>query len=627
MKNIFKNRIRFYNFTLFLLLSILFICVYTYTLQHTYATSILENDVKENCIRTDAMHKGVQGILTREDFSEIQEIKDMNSPRYQKLQAQLNEIRNMNSTRYFYTAKRNSEGKLIYLVDGLDLGAKDFAFPGSYIEDEMIPFIAQALEGKTVYSQKIIDTTWGHIFTACYPVRAKDNPTEIIGALCIEMDMEPTYTFIKQRKKIAFNFEKIGSAVIVVFSVLCAMCLKKQQKMQKKQHEILEKAVHTAASASRAKSTFLFNMSHDIRTPMNAIIGYTELAKRHLTEPERLSEYMKNIGSCGQKMLSLINNVLDLARIENDKIIIEESATNIEQSFDSCITMFITTTEKKQQTITKSVNLDYKYLFIDDSHFSEIVMNILSNAIKYTGAKGKIDCLIYQEKIEREGWCNLVLSISDNGIGMSEEFQKHIFEAFSRERSTTASGIEGTGLGMGIVKKLVDLMHGSVNIKSKLGEGSTVTVIIPCRIAKEEDTNAKRALINFDESALVGKRILLAEDNDLNAQIAIELLSEEGLLIERADDGVSCIEMLEKADADYYDLILMDIQMPILNGYDTALKIRRMNNPLKASIPIVAMTANAFSEDRKKALESGMNDHVAKPIDMNILLPVIQKYI
>ncbi len=627
MKNLFKNKSRFYNFTLVLLLSILFVCFYTYALQRSYAKSILENAVNENCLRTDAMHKGVQGFLTREDFSEIHEIKDMDSLRYKKLQAQLNEIRNMNSTRYFYTANRNEEGKLIYLVDGLDLGAKDFAFPGSYIEDEMIPFISRALKGETVYSQEIIDTTWGHIFTACYPVRANDDSSEIIGALCIEMDMEPTYEFIKQRNKIAFNFEKVGILVIIAMSTISSLCLYKQQKLQKKQHEILEKAVHTAASANRAKSTFLFNMSHDIRTPMNAIIGYTELAKRHLTEPDRLSEYMKNIGCCGQKMLSLINNVLDLARIENDKIIIEESATDIEQSFDSCITMFITTTEKKQQTITKSIKLDHKYLFIDDSHFSEIVMNILSNAIKYTGAKGKIDCLIYQENIEREGWCNLVLTISDNGIGMSQEFQEHIFEAFSRERSTTASGIEGTGLGMGIVKKLVDLMHGTVSIKSRLGEGSTVTVTLPCRIAKEEDTSAKRALINFDESALVGKRILLAEDNDLNAEIAIELLSEEGLLIERADDGVSCIEMLEKADADYYDLILMDIQMPILNGYETAIKIRRMNNPLKASIPIIAMTANAFSEDRKKALESGMNDHVAKPIDMNILLPVIQKYI
>ncbi len=627
MKNPFKNINHFYNFVLLLLLSILFVCVYTYALQRNYAQNILENVVSENCIRTDAMHKGIQGILTREDFSEIHEIKDMGSPRYQKLQSQLNQIRNMNSTRYFYTANRNEEGKLIYLVDGLDLYAKDFAFPGSYIEDEMIPFISQALEGKTIYSQEIIDTTWGHIFTACYPVRAADNPAEIIGALCIEMDMEPTYAFIEQLKKISINFETVGIIVIIALATITAICLHNQQKLQKKQHEILEKAVHTAASASRAKSTFLFNMSHDIRTPMNAIIGYTELAKRHLTEPEHLKEYMKNIDNCGQKMLSLINNVLDLARIENDKIIIEESATNIEQSFDSCIHMFITTTEKKQQAITKTVELEHKYLFIDDSHFSEIVMNILSNAIKYTGAKGKIDCLIRQEKDEREGWCNLVLSISDNGIGMSKEFQEHIFESFSRERSTTASGIEGTGLGMSIVKKLVDLMHGTVSIKSKLGEGSTVTVSLPCRIAKKEDTKAKRALIDFDETLLVGKRILLAEDNDLNAEIATELLSEEGLLIERADDGVSCIEMLEKADADYYDLILMDIQMPILNGYDTAIKIRHMNNPLKASIPIIAMTANAFSEDRKKALDSGMNDHVAKPIDMNILLPVIQKYI
>ena len=210
---------------------------------------------------------------------------------------------------------------------------------------------------------------------------------------------------------------------------------------------------------------------------------------------------------------------------------------------------------------------------------------------------------------------------------MSEEFQKHIFESFTRERSSTVSGVEGTGLGMGIVKKLVEMMHGEIKIHSRMGEGSTFTIRIPCRIATVEDTQTKRAQVHPDGKPLVGKRILLAEDNDLNAEIAIALLEEEGLLVERAADGVKCMEMLEKAPAHFYELILMDIQMPILGGYDTTRKIRKMADAEKAAIPIIAMTANAFAEDKQRALEAGMNDHVAKPIDMNKLIPTLQKYI
>lgn len=622
-----KKRTRYsvYNFFLIILTSLLFVSAYTFVLQKMHSDSILDNAVKENSTRTDAMQVGVSGFLTREDFTEINGIEDMQSEHYKTLQVRLNQIRNMNSTRYFYTAKRNSEGRLIYVVDGLDFGADDFAYPGTYIEDEMIPYIETALSGENVYSQEIIDTTWGHIFTACYPVYANDNSAEVIGALCIEMDMEPTYDFISERNQIAVIVGSVGAACVII--LLCCLCLYIQHyhKKQKEQQIILEQAAEAAYSANRAKSTFLFNMSHDIRTPMNAIIGYVELAKRHLNEPDRLSEYMDNISNCGQKLLSLLNNVLDLARIENNKTILEESIENIDDVVSSCIVMFQNSADKKEQTLTYERSLTEPYVYVDAGHLSEIIMNIMSNAVKYTGNGGNISCTVSQEKSDREGWCNTIISVSDTGIGMSEEFQSHIFEEFARERSSTISGVDGAGLGMGIVKKLVDMMNGTIDVRSRLGEGSTFTVTIPCRISSEEEAQAKRADTVFDKSALVGKHILLTEDNDLNAEIATELLTEEGFIVDRAADGVESVEMLEKAPDGYYDLILMDIQMPVMNGYDATTKIRRLSDKRKANIPIIAMTANAFSEDREKALEVGMNDHVSKPIDMNILLPAILK--
>lgn len=258
----------------------------------------------------------------------------------------------MNSTRYFYTAKRNAEGKLIYLVDGLDLGADDFAYPGSYIEDEMIPYIERALTGETVYSQEIIDTDWGHIFTACYPVRANDGSNDIIGALCIETDMEPTYEFINERNNFVLGIGAAGAIAIIALMFCICVYIRHYHDQQKKQQEILEQAAEAAYSANRAKSAFLFNMSHDIRTPMNAITGYVELAKKHIDEPEKLSEYMDNISNCGQKLLSLLNNVLDLARIENNKTVIENSINDIDDLFTSCVNMFENTAENKGLTVT-----------------------------------------------------------------------------------------------------------------------------------------------------------------------------------------------------------------------------------------------------------------------------------
>ena len=389
----------------------------------------------------------------------------------------------------------------------------------------------------------------------------------------------------------------------------------------------LQVAVENAESANRAKSTFLFNMSHDIRTPMNAIIGYADLASRHLDDPAKLEKYMENIQVCGQNLLMLLNNVLDLARIENDKTEIEYSVSDVEKDFRNCIAMFQNQADSKGQTLTVTAQLQHPYVYADIPHLTEVCTNLVSNAVKYTGACGTIHCDITQKPGKKEGWCDTVITVADNGIGMSQEFQKHIFEPFERERTSTVSKVEGSGIGMGIVKKLVGLMGGTVEVESKIGVGSTFTVTIPCRIASQEETQAKRETGSSDQKSLSGTKILLAEDNDLNAEIAVELLQEEGCTVDRAKDGVECVDMLEKAANGTYQLILMDIQMPVMNGYDAAKKIRRMDDLPKADIPIIAMTANAFSEDKQAALDAGMNDHVSKPINRNILVPTIQKYL
>lgn len=630
MENLLHRKKKYYhisNVMMLFLIAVLFIAVYTCILQGNYRQNTLEEAVERDIACSDAIHQIVSNKFTREDYSQINTVDDMELPRYKELQSTLNELRSLNSTRYLYTAKRGADGRPIYLIDGLDLGAEDFAYPGTYIEEEVVPYIEKALAGETVYSQEIMDTTWGHIFTACYPVRANDGSGDIIGALCMEIDMESSYRFLERSNQTSMGVATIAVFVAVILAGFFYFNLQKQKEKDEIQQKLLEKSAAAARAANQAKSAFLFNMSHDIRTPMNAIIGYAELADNHMAEPDKLKRYLENIRVCGKKMLSIIDNVLELARIENNETTLEESVTKADESLDSCIVMFQESLKEKKQTLTTTKEILYPYVYMDGSRVSEILLNILSNAIKYTGEGGRIACSLRQKPYEKEGWCLLEISIRDNGIGMSEEFQKHIFESFSRERTSTASGIEGTGLGMGIVKKLVDLMHGTIEIKSALGEGSEFTVSIPCRIGKKEDMEAKRGERHLNGEKMAGKRILLAEDNALNAEIAMELLKEEGLLIDRAENGVVCVKKLEDAPDGYYSLILMDIQMPDMNGYEATQKIRKLQDKEKAAIPIIAMTANAFAEDKKKALAVGMNDHVAKPIDMDTLIPVLEKYL
>ena len=420
------------------------------------------------------------------------------------------------------------------------------------------------------------------------------------------------------------NYDKNGN----ITSVLIANRDVTDEKMRELRQEAeLREAKLKAECANKAKSSFLFNMSHDIRTPMNAIIGYADLASRHLQETDRLGRYLEEIQICGKELLAMLGNVLDLARIENNKVEMEYTVSNVHECFENCIIMFQQQAESKNQTISLTEQIMYPYVYMDAPHLSEVCLNIINNAIKYTNTGGTISCNVVQKPCEKEDWCNMIIAITDNGIGMSEEFQKRIFEAFERERNTTFSHIEGSGIGMGITKKLVELMDGTIEVKSKQGEGSTFTVTIPCRKASKEDSLVKKNSNPGNKNCLNGVRILLVEDNEINTEIARELLTDEGCIVETADDGVVCIDMIEKADADYYKLVLMDVQMPVMNGYDATLAIRKMKDAKKARIPIIAMTANVFAEDIQKVLSVGMNDHVAKPVDMNILVPTMMKYL
>lgn len=420
------------------------------------------------------------------------------------------------------------------------------------------------------------------------------------------------------------SYDKNGNVTSVLFA---NRDVTDEKLRELKQEEELREAKLKAECANKAKSSFLLNMSHDIRTPMNAIIGYAELASRHLQETDKLGRYLEEIQICGKELLSMLGNVLDLARIENNKVEMEYTVSNVHECFENCVIMFQQQAESKNQTISLTEQIMYPYVYMDEPHLSEVCFNIISNAIKYTNTGGWISCNVVQKSCEKEDWCNMIISITDNGIGMSEEFQKRVFETFERERNTTSSHIEGSGIGMGITKKLVELMDGTIEVKSKQGKGSTFTVTIPCRKASEDDSLVKKNSNLRNKNCLNGVRILLVEDNEINTEIATELLTEEGCIVETANDGVACIDMIEKADADYYKMILMDIQMPVMNGYDATLAIRKMKDTKKDRIPIIAMTANAFAEDAQKGLSVGMNAHVAKPVDMNILVPTMLKFL
>ena len=386
----------------------------------------------------------------------------------------------------------------------------------------------------------------------------------------------------------------------------------------------LEWAKTQAEAASSAKTSFLFNMSHDIRTPMNAIMGFRDLLEKHIDEPERRADYLRKIKDASKVLLSIINNVLEMARIEKGTVVVEEVAMNTKNFGVSIFSVFSEMMAEKNIEFTHEDFVVHHNVYCDPTKMREIFMNLLSNAYKYTKPGGKVHVRLRELPSNREGYGIFETSVSDTGVGMSAEFLAHIFEEFSRENTSTANKIEGTGLGMPIVKRLVELMNGTIRVSSKKGVGTTFVVTLPHRIADEMES-VEVENVEADEAVFEGKRILLAEDNDLNAEIAEEILTSAGFMIERAEDGAICYEKIVSSETGYYDLVLMDIQMPNMDGYQATRAIRALADKEKANLPIIAMTANAFEEDKSKAVNMGMNGHMAKPIDVSELFKVLAR--
>ncbi len=384
----------------------------------------------------------------------------------------------------------------------------------------------------------------------------------------------------------------------------------------------LEDARRAAEAASEAKTSFLFNMSHDIRTPMNAIIGFRTLLEKHQDDPARRADYLAKMEDSSNVLLGIINNVLEMARIEKGSIELMETEVNIYQFAMSVGDIFRDMMRQKGITFTHSIDAVHPCFRFDPIKVREVMINLMSNAYKYTNRGGSVHVDIREKPHQEEGYAYIETIVSDTGIGMSEEFVPHIFEEFSRERVSSKNKIEGTGLGMPIVKRLVELMDGTIEVASRKGEGTTITLSMPHMVV-ENPVESEPPAQMIESELFVGKRILLAEDNDLNAEIAMELMGEYGFVCERASNGQEAAEMVSDAAPGYYTAVLMDIQMPVMNGYEATKAIRSIGDASKASIPIIAMTANAFEEDRRRSITCGMNGHLAKPIDVNELVKAI----
>ena len=469
----------------------------------------------------------------------------------------------------------------------------------------------------------------------------KDMPSDMLtSALAIydsTTDKVTFYDFVKDNMLVFFV--TAGVFVITIIGIILVL-LQKARKAEavaklaandtQKLNDKLEIALKKAEDASLAKTRFLSNMSHDIRTPMNAILGYAQLMVNELKGknlPE-ISEYLKKLQQSGNLLLSIINNVLDMAQIESGRMEIDENYGRIEDIRQTLFEIFGDEAKKKNLVLQYTINVEHENILTDTTKVKEIFVNILSNAIKYTSSGGSVKVSVDELPCDEDGYMMVRTRVSDTGIGMSQEYLTNIFEAFTREQNTTKSKIAGTGLGMSIVKKYVDLLGGTINVESELGKGSTFTVTLKHRIA-DESYYVKKYIEESGTGSeiLEGRNILLAEDNDLNAEIAEAILESAGLKIERVEDGIQCVNRIEKMPADTYDMILMDIQMPQMDGYKATQAIRNLPDEDKASIPIVAMTANAFEEDKRDAIAAGMNGHIAKPIQVDKMLSILSEVI
>lgn len=460
------------------------------------------------------------------------------------------------------------------------------------------------------------------------PVAQSENP-QMKDALEVECDVPNDIWYVDIAPKngwISRTQLWVDSMICLLLAILLTVVY--WQMAVRRYHEIIYtqeimESEREARSANEAKTRFLFNMSHDIRTPMNAIIGYANLISEHVDKPDKVRDYIEKIQSSSSLLLSIINHVLEMSRIESAKVTLNEQVGNIQKFVESIETVYEPAIQKKKLHCSFESDVQHENIICDETKVREIFLNIVGNAVKYTKEGGNIWVSICEIASLTPEIAAYRIVVKDNGIGMSEDYLPHIFETFSREHSSTEVRVEGTGLGLPIVKSLLDMMGGTIAVESKLGEGTQMTIEVSFPIASEQQV-AERNAKNKEQLVREwkGKRILLAEDNDLNAEIVMTLLRENGFVIERVADGKPCVDAVKNKPVGYYSVILMDIQMPQMDGYQATKAIRSLDGE-RAAIPIIALTANAFDEDRQKAFACGMNAHVVKPIDMEKLLEAL----
>mgnify|MGYP000960277526 CR=1 FL=1 len=613
------------------LLMIFVIASYTYILQSSYTKTALETEITRDTASADAVHKLVNGRIGKEDFDQIKDQSDEKKQLYKDISSYFNEIRTLNSTRYIYTATKNEEGKLVYVVDGLDPDADDVRHPGDYIEEEMVPYIDRAISGENVYSQDIIDTTWGPIFTACYPVSANlDGTGEIIGAFCIEMDMQSAYGMVEKTNHISIICGLVAGAVLLLICLYTYYVYQKSKAEEQKQKQLLMTAAEEADAANKAKSAFLLSISHDIRTPMNAIIGFTNIALHQNTVSD-IHDSLEKVQKSSNHLLSLLNDVLDFTRIESGKVTISPEPMDITQLTDNvqAIMNGLLYNRDLKFEVHREISKN-PYVLADVVRIREVLVNLLGNAVKFTKDGGKItlDISSYPGADEKHIITRYV--VRDNGIGMSEEFQKKLFDPFSQEDDANArTQYKGTGLGMAITKSIVDLMGGTIHVESAPGKGSRFEVVLELPIDAEADkVQTASALPEEDEavSPLSGMSFLCAEDNAINAEILEMLLETKGASCTICSNGQEIVDAFASVKPGEYDMILMDVQMPVMDGLEATRRIRNGENPLGRTIPILAMTANAFLEDMQKSKEASMDEHLSKPVDISALEQVVKRF-
>jgi len=417
------------------------------------------------------------------------------------------------------------------------------------------------------------------------------------------------------------TFPEHGDAFYVFISDITERRLIQEEKLR------MEMALEKEKQASEVKAAFLFNISHDILTPLNAIMGFTDLARRHINEPELLKNYLAKVDESSRQMLDLVNNLLDMSKITYGKTQLRNEICDLEEQVLVVLHVFKMAAEKKNISLESVLNLPRELVYTDDVNFRKILSTLIDNAIKFTKPGGHVKVSARKKKVSESGYVRCEFIISDDGVGMTEDFMKRMYETFEREATSTETGHISAGLGLAITKKLLDAMGGSIEVDSKKGEGTTFTVGLPFKIVRDDDKNEVANVENFKHDDNYSHRILLVDDIELNRLLAETILEESGFSVDTVADGCDAVEAFIKHPPGYYDLVLMDIQMPIMNGYEATRAIRALDRPDAKVLPIIALSANSRDEDKRMSMESGMNYHIAKPFDVVQLIASVNKYI